>query len=39
MTAKVSCYKDNDYTKEIAKMRRDFVAEQTETKLNDVGKF
>jgi hypothetical protein len=39
MTAKVSCDKDNDYPKEIAQTRRDFVAEQTETKLNDVGKF
>jgi hydroxymethylglutaryl-CoA reductase (NADPH) len=39
MAAKIPRYKANDYTKEIAKTRRDFVAEQTGTKLNHVGQF
>ena len=39
MTAKIPRNKENDYTKEIAETRRNFVKEQTEVELNHVGQF
>lgn len=39
MTAKIPRGKTNDYTKEIAEQRRDFVREQTGVELNHVGAF
>ncbi len=39
MIPKIPRYKENDYTKEIAETRRNFVKEQTETELNHVGQF
>ena len=39
MTAKIPRDKENDYTKAIAEMRRDFVKEQTAAELNHVGQY
>ncbi len=39
MTAKIPRDKENDYTREIAETRREFVKEQTHAELNHVGQF
>ena len=39
MSAKIPRDKENDYTREAAETRRDFVREQTETYLSQVGHF
>lgn len=39
MSAKIPRDKDNDYTKEIAEIRRAFAAEQTAAELNHIGQF
>ncbi len=39
MTAKIPRNKENDYTREAAKNRRDFAKEQTNAELNHVGKY
>ncbi len=39
MTAKIPRHKENDYTRESAESRRQFVKEQTNAELNHVGQF
>src|SRR4028119_2231794 len=39
MTTRIPRNKENDYTREAAETRRQFVKEQTDAELNDVGRF